>query len=190
MRVSAALSRCNNIEDLRKLAFRRLPSPLFHFLDGGSETEITLQRNTAAFDDVQLLPRCLVDVSSIDTSTRILGQDVQWPVFCSPTGASRLFDADGELAVARAAAQTGSSMGSPRALPTAWKTLLLRARVRKYSCCPSTRIVIPPGDSWSVANAPVMARCVSWSTYPSSVSVSGTYAQGSVHGPRRLFIDS
>jgi L-lactate dehydrogenase (cytochrome) len=80
-------------------------------MDGAAETEETARRNTAAFDDVKLLPRCLVDVAQVDTATRVLGQDVQWPVFCSPTGGSRLFHPDGELAVARAAARTGTLYG-------------------------------------------------------------------------------
>lgn len=111
MREIAALKRCYSIQDLRELAARNLPAAVFHFLDGAAETEMTAHRNTAAFDDLCLVPRCLVDVSSINTSTRILGHDVQWPVLCSPTGASRLFHADGELAVARAAGRTGTLYG-------------------------------------------------------------------------------
>ncbi len=105
------LSDCHNILDLRELARRRLPSSVFHFLDGGAETEMTARRNTAAFDDQRLLPKCLVDVASVNTSTRILGRDIEWPVFCSPTGGSRIFHADGELAVARAAAKAGTFYG-------------------------------------------------------------------------------
>jgi L-lactate dehydrogenase (cytochrome) len=103
-----ALKACYNISDLRELAHRRLPSAIFNFLEGGAETEATARRNTAAFDEVRLLPRCLVDVSAVQTRTHILGQDVAWPLCCSPTGASRLFHPDGELAVARGAASTGT----------------------------------------------------------------------------------
>lgn len=117
---SKALESCHSIMDLRTLARRRMPAPIFHFLDGAAETEATARRNTAAFDDERLAPRCLVDVSSVSTSTRILGQDAKWPVLCSPTGLSRLFHPDGELAVARAAARTGTlyglSMGSAYSL--------------------------------------------------------------------------
>jgi L-lactate dehydrogenase (cytochrome) len=102
------LDRCHSISDLRECARRRLPDQLFQFLDGGAESELTAQRNTLAFDDVKLLPRCLVDVAQVNTSTRILGQAVHWPVLCSPTGASRLFHPDGELAVARAAQRAGT----------------------------------------------------------------------------------
>jgi len=102
------LDHCYNILDLRDEARRRLPSPIFAFLDGGSETERTYRRNTAAFDDVTITPRSLVDVAQVRTATHVLGQDIEWPVYCSPTGLSRLFCVDGELAVARAAARAGT----------------------------------------------------------------------------------
>lgn len=102
------LDRCFSIEDLRELARRRLPAPIFHYLDGGAEDEFTMRRNTAALDEDRLIPKCLVDVSSVRTATRVLGQQLEWPVFCSPTGASRFYHPDGELAVARAAAQCGT----------------------------------------------------------------------------------
>ncbi len=102
------LDDCYNILDLRTLAQRRLPRPIFDYLDGSAETEITAQRNISAFDEEKLIPKCLVDVTSVRTSTRILGQDMAWPVFCAPTGGSRFFHPDGELAVARAAAKSGT----------------------------------------------------------------------------------
>lgn len=108
MKTSSVLEQCHNIADLRERARRRLPSPIFHFLDGAAETETTARRNTAAFDEVKLIPRCLMDVGSVTTLTRILGQRIEWPVFCSPTGASRLFHPEGERAVARAAAKAGT----------------------------------------------------------------------------------
>lgn len=102
------MSSCHSILDLRERAQRRLPTPIFDFLDGGAETEITMRRNTDAFDDEKLIPRCLIDVASLNMSTQILGQNIAWPVFCGPTGTSRLFHPDGELAVARAAASAGT----------------------------------------------------------------------------------
>jgi L-lactate dehydrogenase (cytochrome) len=105
------LEECLSILDLRELARRRLPRPLFDYLDGAAETESSARRNTLAFDEMALLPRCLVDVSSIMTATRVLGQDVAWPVLCSPTGANQLYHFDGETAVARAAAATGTLYG-------------------------------------------------------------------------------
>lgn len=102
------LSRYHSIAELREGARRRLPRPVFDFMDGGAESEETLRRNTAAFDEEVLIPRCLVDVVSVRTATRVLGQDIAWPVICAPTGASRLFHSEGELAVARAAGASGT----------------------------------------------------------------------------------
>ena len=107
----ANLQDCFSIFDLRELARRRLPAPIFHYMDGGAEDEATLQRNTSAFDVHRLVPRCLVDVSDVRTATRLLGQELQWPLLCSPTGASRFYHAEGELAVARAAEQAGAFYG-------------------------------------------------------------------------------
>lgn len=107
-RKKQSLRRCHNISDLRELARGRLPAPMFHYLDGAAEDEMTLRRNTAAFEDFELLPRFLVDVSEIDTATSVLGQSIEWPVVLAPTGMSRLFHHLGELAVARAAARAGT----------------------------------------------------------------------------------
>lgn len=119
--VSAArsLAACNNVDDLRLLAKRRLPAPMFHYIDGGADDEWTLRRNTTAFDDYELLPEYLRDVSRIDTSTRLLGQDVRLPFFLAPTGMSRLFHHEAEPGVARAALASGtfytlSTLGTTR----------------------------------------------------------------------------
>ena len=101
------LDRCFNIADLRAQAKRKLPAPLFHYIDGGADDEWTLRRNTAAFDDYQLLPSALVNVSSISLRTRLLGADMEMPLLLSPTGMSRLFHHHKELGVARAAAAAG-----------------------------------------------------------------------------------
>jgi L-lactate dehydrogenase (cytochrome) len=105
------LNRCQNILDLRHLARKRLPTPIFNILDGGAESEVTLRRNTAAFDDLKLIPKCLVNVANVKTSTRIFGQRIEWPVYCSPAGFARIFHPHGELAVARAAARSGTLYG-------------------------------------------------------------------------------
>jgi len=102
------LEDCHNIMDLRKLAKRKLPWPIFNYLDGGADDELTLRRNTSAFDDYELLPTQLSDISNIDLGTTVLGQQIDWPVFLSPTGASRLFHHDKEPAVARAARKFGT----------------------------------------------------------------------------------
>lgn len=101
------ISKCNNIADLRRLAKRRLPTPVFHYLDGGADDELTLARNTQAFNDYELLPSQLSDVSSIDTKSTLFGQPVDWPVMIAPTGASKLFHGAGEPAVICAAEKFG-----------------------------------------------------------------------------------
>ena len=101
------ISKCNNIADLRRLAKRRLPAPVFHYLDGGADDELTLARNTNAFDDYELLPTQLSDVSSIDITSTLFGQQIDWPVMISPTGATKLFHGTGEPAVVRAAEKFG-----------------------------------------------------------------------------------
>ncbi len=98
---------CNNIMDFRRIARRKLPAPVFHYIDGGADDEWTLGRNTSAFDDYELLPSQLSDVSSIKLRTSLFGQDVDWPVMIAPTGASKLFHRDGEPAVVRAADKFG-----------------------------------------------------------------------------------
>ncbi len=95
--------RCYNIAELRKLAARRLPAPLFHYIDGGADDEWTLARNTSAFDRVEFRPRALVDVANPDLATTVFGQEIAWPLICAPTALSRLFHHQGEAAVARAA---------------------------------------------------------------------------------------
>jgi L-lactate dehydrogenase (cytochrome) len=93
--------------DFRSLAKRRLPAPVFHYLDGGADDELSLARNTVAFADYELLPSQLSDVSNVDLRSTLFGQPVDWPVMIAPTGASKLFHGSGEPAVARAAAKFG-----------------------------------------------------------------------------------
>ena len=85
-----------------------MPAPLFHYMDGGSDDEWSLRNNSAAFARYALVPEYLRDVGEIDLSTRVLGADLKLPFFLAPTGMSRLFHHDRELAVARAAARFGT----------------------------------------------------------------------------------
>jgi L-lactate dehydrogenase (cytochrome) len=103
----SSLERCLSIDDLRRRAGLALPRPIFDYMDGAAETESTARRNTSEFDAAPLIPRCLVDVATVKTSTRVLGVDLNWPMICAPTGASRFYHPDGELAVARAASKAG-----------------------------------------------------------------------------------
>ena len=81
-----ALARCHNIEDLRRRARRKLPAPLFHYIDGGADDETTLRNNTAAFDRYRLIPRVLQDVTHTDLRTRVLGCELDMPLLLAPTG--------------------------------------------------------------------------------------------------------
>jgi L-lactate dehydrogenase (cytochrome) len=102
------VERCYNIAELRKLAAKRIPAPMFHYIDGAADDEWTLRRNVAAFDAYEFRPRVLVDVSDVDTSTTVFGEKIEWPYFCAPTALSRLFNHEGERAVARAAHAAGT----------------------------------------------------------------------------------
>jgi len=97
------LAKVGNVDDLRLLAKRRLPGGVFDYFDGAAEDEVTKVENSSAFSKVELRPRVLVDVSSIDTSTTIMGRPVPFPIALSPTGFTRIAHPDGELAVARVA---------------------------------------------------------------------------------------
>ena len=104
-----SLSRCNNINDLRSLAKRRLPRSMFHYIDGGADDEVTLRRNTDAFDEYEIQPRFLRPVDKIDTTVTLFGKKLDVPFFIAPTGMSRLFHHTKENAVARAAAKFGTA---------------------------------------------------------------------------------
>ncbi len=97
------LSDCHNVGDLRLLARRRLPWPVFDYIDGAADDEITRARNTAAFDEVDLVPNVLAGVAEIDTSCTIMGRRSALPLMLSPTALQRVFHWQGERAVARAA---------------------------------------------------------------------------------------
>jgi L-lactate dehydrogenase (cytochrome) len=100
----SSLDKVFNIEDLRKIARRKLPAPLFNYIDGGADEESNVRGNTHAFDSARLIPEYLVDVTNIDTTTRVLGREISMPLFLAPTGMTRLFHHDGETAVSKAAA--------------------------------------------------------------------------------------
>jgi len=99
------LAKCGNIDDVRRLAKRNLPGGVFDYFDGAAETEWSLGNNSAAFENVHLVPRVLVDVSKVDTTTTVMGQHMPYPFAFSPTGFTRIATSAGELAVARVAAK-------------------------------------------------------------------------------------
>ena len=112
-----SLDRAVNIEDLRRLAKRRLPRAIFDFFDGGAEDEVTLRENRAAFGRVRLLPRVLVDVSRIQTTVDLLGKPAALPLAIAPTGGISAGRAGAELILARAAKAWGVpfTMATPSA---------------------------------------------------------------------------
>jgi len=105
------LKNCYRTADFRRLAKQRLPSPIFHYIDGGADDEVTLRRNTDAFDSWDLVPNVLAGVSDVDLSTTVLGRKLDLPLFFSPTAMQRLFHHDGERALARVAEKFGTMFG-------------------------------------------------------------------------------
>ncbi|MGB0263031.1 MAG: alpha-hydroxy acid oxidase, partial [Henriciella sp.] len=105
------LNQCHNVDDFRQLAKRRLPGPIFHYIDGAADDEVTYRRNTHAFEVCDLVPNVLAGVETVDMSVTVLGQRLDMPLFCSPTALQRLFHHDGERAVARAAEKHGTLFG-------------------------------------------------------------------------------
>ena len=99
---------CYNFEDFRKLAKKKLPSPIFNYIDGGADDEITLRRNSEAFDNCDLVPNILNNVGEPDLSTTIFGKKIDMPIFLSPTAMQRLYHHDGDKASARAAEKFGT----------------------------------------------------------------------------------
>jgi L-lactate dehydrogenase (cytochrome) len=105
------LSDCYNFHDFRELARRRLPGPIFNYIDGAADDETTYRRNTASFERCDLVPNVLRGVDTTDLSVTVMGQKLAVPFYCSPTALQRLFHHDGERAVAAAAAKHGTMFG-------------------------------------------------------------------------------
>jgi len=105
------LADCHNIEDFRRLARQRLPWPVFDYIDGAADDELTKRRNTEAFADCDLVPDVLAGVETIDTSVTVMGRKSALPLILSPTALQRIFHWQGERAVARAAEKFGLWFG-------------------------------------------------------------------------------
>jgi L-lactate dehydrogenase (cytochrome) len=105
------LTDCHNFHDFRKLAMRRLPGPIFNYIDGAADDEVTHRQNTASFARCDLVPNVLRGVEAVDLSVTVMGQKLAMPVYCSPTALQRLFHHQGERAVAAAAAKHGTMFG-------------------------------------------------------------------------------
>ena len=102
---------CHNVDDFRQLAKRRLPSPIFNYIDGAADDERTKDRNTAAFDDCDLVPNVLAGADQIDMGVTVMGQRIAMPLMLSPTALQRLFHWQGERAVAAVAQKFGTWFG-------------------------------------------------------------------------------
>jgi len=105
------LNDCHNFHDFRELARRRLPGPIFDYIDGAADDEVTHRRNTASFESCDLVPDVLRGVASVDMSVTVLGQKLAVPFYCSPTALQRLFHPRGERAVAAAASNYSTMFG-------------------------------------------------------------------------------
>jgi isopentenyl diphosphate isomerase/L-lactate dehydrogenase-like FMN-dependent dehydrogenase len=105
----SALDSCVNIDDLRRLARRRVPRVVFDYIDGGADGEVTLRENCRAFDDVVLRPRSAVAVGAVDLTTTVLGASLALPFLLAPLGSSRMFHPQGEVAAAREAGRAGTA---------------------------------------------------------------------------------
>src|SRR5215210_205412 len=105
------LSDCHNFHDFRRVAKRRLPSPIFDYIDGAADDEVTHRRNTKSFENCDLVPGVLCGVENVDLSVTVMGQKLALPIYCSPTALQRLFHHKGEHAVGAAAAKYGTMFG-------------------------------------------------------------------------------
>ena len=105
--VARRLARAASVDDLRRIARRRLPRGCFDYIDGGAEDERTLEANTAAFARTTFRPRVLRGLPDVQVGTEVLGAPTSIPLVLAPTGFTRIADPQGELAVARAAARAG-----------------------------------------------------------------------------------
>ena len=124
------LEQCFNVEQFRRFAKKRLPGPIFHYIDGAADDEVTYRRNTSAFEECDLVPSVLAGVETIDMSKTVMGKKIGMPLFLSPTALQRLFHHDGENAVGAAAASfdtwfgisslATASIGWLASIPTPW----------------------------------------------------------------------
>lgn len=105
------LKHCHNFHDFRLLAKKRLPGPIFNYIDGAADDELTYRRNTESFESVDLIPRVLQGVGTVDLSVTVMGQELDVPFYCSPTALQRLFHHQGEEAVAAVADKFGTMFG-------------------------------------------------------------------------------
>jgi L-lactate dehydrogenase (cytochrome) len=102
-RLEGALS----IDELRRIASQKTPRAVFHYVDGGSDAETTVERNRKAFADLVFVPEALNSVADPDLTTELIGKRISLPLVFAPTGYTRMMHHEGEIAVSRVAARNG-----------------------------------------------------------------------------------
>ena len=101
------LGACYDIGDLRLAAKRRIPRPVFDYVDGAADEEIASAANVAAFRSWRFLPRVLAGVGAADASASVFGASLPVPLLLAPTGYTRMLHPDGEIGAARSALRHG-----------------------------------------------------------------------------------
>lgn len=105
--VRRRLARCVSVDDVERLARRRVPGAVWDYVAGGSDSEVAMRRNAEAFERVELHPTAFGQVAAPDITAEVLGRPAAAPIVLAPTGYTRLSHHTGERAVAAAAAQAG-----------------------------------------------------------------------------------
>ncbi|HYV76890.1 MAG TPA: alpha-hydroxy acid oxidase, partial [Streptosporangiaceae bacterium] len=101
------LGACHDIDDLRAMGRRLIPRPVFDYVDGGADEELSMEGNLRAFRRWRFQPRALPEITTVDTSARLLDRDLPLPLALAPTGYTRMMHPGGEIAAARAAQRYG-----------------------------------------------------------------------------------
>lgn len=103
----SALDRALTIDDLKRIARRRVPRQFFDYIDSGSYTEQTYGSNEADFRKITFRQRVAVNLENRNLSSTLMGQPVSMPLAIAPVGSTGMTDADGEIKAARAAEKFG-----------------------------------------------------------------------------------
>jgi len=138
------LAACHDIDDLRTMGRRLIPRPVFDYVDGGADEEVSLAGNVRAFRRWRFQPRALPEIVTADTSARLLDRDLPLPLALAPTGYTRMMHPAGEIGSARAAQRHGL----PYALST-MSTITIEALAEAVLARPAGP-GLPPGqpDLW------------------------------------------
>ena len=172
---------CHSVDDIRTLAAKRLPRSIFDYLDGGAEDEVSLRRNRSSFDDWSFVPRWGA-IENLDLSTTVLGKPTALPLVLAPTGGTRLFHPDGEVAVARAALAAGIPYGLAHLSTTPMESVSAAAPASADGSTSNRSPIRARCRSCSTGPPPrATRRCWSTSTAEPSVTASATTATVSPH---------